>query len=188
MRIFIGIKLDESTLAHTEKFLKPFKKISTPIKWTRLENLHLTLKFIGDITPTEYAHILGFLEKKDFNTGPIDMTLSGCGSFNRGRGGALSIFWLGITPDPRLEDLYQRLEDAMSRAGVPKEEREFTPHITAGRNKRNFNFKPIFQLIEENSDRFIARQKITAFQVFKSQLTPGGPIYSLLTEIPIDAA
>ena len=50
MRVFVGIKLDDAVVEKINNALKPFKKISTPIKWVKSENIHLTLKFIGEIS------------------------------------------------------------------------------------------------------------------------------------------
>jgi len=67
MRIFIGIKLDDTVLDSLEKFLEPFKKIASPVKWTKRENLHITLKFIGDVPDETYSKIesrLAWVEAK----------------------------------------------------------------------------------------------------------------------------
>lgn len=186
MRIFVGIKLDDSVLLEMEKFLKPFKKMASPIKWTKPENIHVTLKFIGEVTPDKYSRIETLLDNADFKTGSIDLTIAGCGKFGKGRD--MSIFWIGLDKNEKLEDLYNRIETTLQKAGIPKEERRFKPHLTVARNKKSFNFKSFFELIEENKDRRIAGQRVTAFQVFESRLTPEGPIYTLLKEIPLDTA
>jgi 2'-5' RNA ligase len=186
MRIFIGIKLDDTVLKEIEKFLKPFKKIASPIKWTKPENIHVTLKFIGEVSPDKYSRIETQLDNADFKTGSIILNIAGCGKFGKGRD--MSIFWIGLDKNEKLEDLYNRIETTLKKAGIPKEERIFKPHLTVARNKKNFNFKSFFEQIDDNRDRPIAEQRVTGFQVFESRLTPEGPIYTLLKEIPIDTA
>jgi 2'-5' RNA ligase len=183
MRIFIGIKLNDMVLEKIEKFLKPFKKISTPLKWTKQENLHITLKFIGEVSPEQYSHIETLLNNTNFNTGAMDLNITGCGKFGRGRD--LNILWIGTDKNDTLEDMYNRMENTLEKAGIAKERREFKPHITAARNKKPFNFKSFFKKIDENSEQFISGLKVTHFQVFKSQLTPEGPIYTILKEISL---
>ncbi|UCH96742.1 MAG: RNA 2',3'-cyclic phosphodiesterase [Candidatus Aminicenantes bacterium] len=183
MRVFIGIKLDERVHDEIEKFLKSFKKISSPVRWVKPENVHITLKFIGEVSEEKYSHIERRLSEAEFSTGPFDLRLAGCGKF--GRGNTLNIFWIGIVPSDPLTQIFKKIETTLAKAGIEKEKRQFKPHITVGRNKKNFNFKSFFQLIEENSDRLISEFTVSHFQVFKSQLRPEGPIYTVLKEISL---
>ena len=183
MRIFIGIKLDDTVLDSIETFLKPFRKIASPVKWTKRENLHITLKFIGDVPDDTYSEIETRLTAADFNTGPMDLKFTGCGKF--GKNSDMNIFWVGMEKNEKLEDMFNRIEAALEKAGFPKETRAFKPHITVARNKKTFNFKSFFQLIDDNKERVISEFTITRFQVFKSLLTPEGPIYTVLKEIPL---
>jgi len=183
MRIFIGIKLDDTVLDSLEKFLEPFKKIASPVKWTKRENLHITLKFIGDVPDETYSKIESRLANTDFNTGPVTLKFQGCGKFGKGRD--MNIFWVGMEKDDTLEEMFNRLEYALEKTGIPKESRKFKPHITVARNKKSFNFNAFFQLIDDNRDRLISEFAITRFQVYKSDLTPEGPIYTVLKEIPL---
>ncbi|MCP4213466.1 MAG: RNA 2',3'-cyclic phosphodiesterase, partial [bacterium] len=101
MRIFIGIKLEAPVPENIGTFLKPFKKVCSPIKWTKPANLHITLKFIGDMDSALYSRMKERLNRLQLKTGPLEITLRGCGKF--GKGGDLSIIWLGIQPNPVLE-------------------------------------------------------------------------------------
>lgn len=157
MRIFIGIKLDEEILRAIEKFLKPFQKIGSPLKWTKPENLHITLKFIGDVSPKHYAQIETLFDEADFNMDGLELTATGCGQF--GRGGALNILWVGIEKDEKVLDMFARIEDALEKAQIPRETRPFKPHITVARNKKNFNFKPVFNLIDETGTKWCVNSR-----------------------------
>ena len=183
MRIFIGIKLDDRVHEEIESFLKPFKKNSSPLRWVKPANVHLTLKFIGEVSDHQYAQIEQRLSDTEFNTGPLELSLSGCGKF--GKDDSLKIFWIGIAANTSLTEIYNRIETSLAKAGIEKENRPFKPHLTVGRNKKNFNFKSFLQLMEENSRRLVSQFTATHFQVFKSQLRPEGPIYSVLKEIPL---
>jgi len=190
MRIFIGIKLAGRANANVQQFLEPFQKIASPIRWVKPQNIHLTLKFIGEVTDDTYKKIETALSAPavvtDPDTGSFDVTLSGCGRF--GKGTTLSIFWIGAGPIEPLETLFNQIENRLARIGIPKEDRPFKPHITVGRNKRNFNFRHFFQLIDRYKDQHISRFPVSQFQLFKSTLTPDGPIYSILKEIPLNHA
>ena len=186
MRIFIGIRLDDGVIEAIEKFLKPFKKANTPVRWVKPENTHITLKFIGEVSTEKYSQIEKALTDNRFNIGAFPVILEGCGKF--GRGGSLNIFWIGIAANPSLKQLYEKIEGTLAKLGIKKEDRPFKAHITVGRNKKNFNFKSLFNLIDENKDRQIVDFTVTHFQLFKSQLTPEGPIYTILKEISLAQA
>lgn len=183
MRVFIGIKLADRVHEEIEEFLKPFKKASTPIRWVNPGNVHITLKFIGEISPEKYTQIEKRLGELHPDTGPLDLKLAGCGKF--GRGNSLNIFWIGIAPNEGLNEIYRQIENALAKLGIPKEDRPFKPHITVGRNKKDTNFKSFFQLMEEKGSRPISEFTAGHFQVFKSDLKPEGPVYTVLKEIPL---
>lgn len=178
----------DSVTAGIEKFLEPFREIASPVRWVKPKNIHLTLKFIGDVPDEKYKKIEAALNEPftEQDVGTFDVILTGCGKF--GKGSSLSIFWIGIDPNQPLAGLYHTIENRLAKIGVPKEDRPFNPHITVGRNKRNFNFIPFFDLIDRHRDQRIARFPVTGFQLFKSKLTPDGPIYTILKEIPLNHA
>jgi RNA 2',3'-cyclic 3'-phosphodiesterase len=187
MRIFIGIKLD--TIAHNNigKFLLPLKKVTTPIRWTKPQNVHITLKFIGDMNNDIFKRMIQQLDSNSFKAkltdNPMDIRLTGCGKF--GRQENLNIFWIGIESNPQLQQLYQHIEDTLDKIDIPKEDRPFKPHITVGRNKKHFNFNSFYQMMAKHEDQQIASINTSHFQVFKSDLQSNGPTYKILKEIPL---
>lgn len=185
MRLFIGIKPDDSVLEQIDRFLKPFKKIASPVNWTELKNIHITLKFIGEVSDAQYALISKKIRETDFHVGAVKLVFTGCGKFGRDSG--MDIFWVGLAPDKNLEEIYQRLENSLARIGFPREKRPFSPHVTVARNKKVFNFKSFFVLMEERRETEIARCEAARFQLFQSRLTPEGPVYSVLEEVDIVA-
>lgn len=183
MRIFIGIKLNQPVHDQLEHFLKPFKKISTPIQWVKQENIHLTLKFIGEVSEPKVQQISDALAHLEKFEQPLNIQLTGCGKF--GRNDDLNIFWIGLAANPALLKLYSNIEEALAKLSIPRETRPFTPHLTVGRNKKMFNFKALLKHIEELANVPIATFSTGHFQLFKSDLRPTGPIYTILKEIPI---
>ncbi|MFC2154993.1 RNA 2',3'-cyclic phosphodiesterase [Acidobacteriota bacterium] len=186
MRIFIGIKFDDNTRREIDRALKPFKKISSPIKWVKTENIHLTLKFIGEVPAEKVTRVEESLTQRDFNVGAFDLEIAGFGKF--GRDSELNILWVGIKKNEKLEDIYRRIEDSFYTIGIPKEQRPFKAHLTVGRNKKRYNFKPIFERLQENAGTFVCKFRVKAFQIFKSELFSTGPLYSVLKEIAVDNA
>jgi 2'-5' RNA ligase len=138
------------------------------------------------MSPGLYDRMTKKLAEQDVPTGPFDVTLTGCGKF--GRDHSMNIFWIGIGRSGTLGELYEFIENTLASIGIEREIRPFKPHITVARNKKNFNFKSFYDLIDRYGDSRIVQFPVTGFQVFKSTLTPDGPIYDVLKEIPLTAA
>lgn len=183
MRVFIGIKLNNSVKEEINKVLRPFKKISTPLKWVKPENIHLTLKFIGEISEEKYLQIKESLTNNNFNIKPFNLKFSGLGRF--GRGNNINIFWVGIENNNELKNLFKEIENRLENINIKKDTREFKPHITLGRNKKQFNFKSFFKILDEYNNQFISEVKVDSFQIFKSELSYSGPTHTILKEIQL---
>jgi 2'-5' RNA ligase len=181
MRLFIGIKFDPATIEKITRSLKPFKKISTPIRWVKPENIHLTLKFIGEVNEERRFQIEEILGKINFRADPIEINISGFGKF--GRNEDLNIFWAGIKKNPDLTALYHEIENSLARINIERETRKFKPHLTLGRNRKRFNFKSFFPLIEKYANLPVVTFITASFQLFQSTLSAQGPTYSILKEI-----
>jgi 2'-5' RNA ligase len=181
MRTFIGMKLEAETREKIASALKPFKKIATPIKWVKPENWHLTMKFIGEVNDEKKDRIIRALNEIPIPVQPFEIVISGFGKF--GRGDDLNIFWAGIEENQILKKIYLQIEEALEKIQVKREDREFRPHLTIGRNRKPFNFKPFAAIIEKEQSRRIASFIARGFQIFQSILTPEGPIYNIVEEI-----
>jgi 2'-5' RNA ligase len=177
MRVFIGIRLDQPTKEKIKQALTPFKKISTPIKWVKPENWHLTLKFIGEVPEDKNNQIMD----NQYETGPFELSITGFGKF--GRENNLNIFWAGIDRNESLNQIHATIETSLANLGIKKENRPFSGHLTLGRNRKSFYSAQFFSLIEKNQSLPICRFTVKGFQIFESILTPEGPIYKTLQEI-----
>jgi 2'-5' RNA ligase len=184
MRIFIGALLTEETREKIIKGLKPFKKIGTSIRWTACENIHLTLKFVGEISEALVGRMAEALLAAKIPVAPFPLKITGFGKFPAGDD--LHIFWAGVDDNPHLRALFVGIENTLAPLGIARETRPFNPHITLGRNKARYNFKALFELLAEKRDIFLAECQLTAFQLFSSQLTASGPRYTVIKEFPFD--
>ena len=202
MRIFTGIQLADEAREKIVKELDPFKRIAPSIRWTGKNNIHLTLKFIGDVEQGLSEKIADALAAARIPLPPFRLRFSGFGKFPAGDD--LHIFWAGVEDDARLLSLFNGIEALLSPLGVARETRPFQPHLTLGRNKApsmrggtaRADFRALFELLAEKKDLFLAECPVAAFQLFRSDLAPsgpegprrGGPIYSILKEIPLVAS
>jgi 2'-5' RNA ligase len=183
MRIFTGLKLDDAAKEPIIKELKCFKKAGTPIRWTASGNIHLTLKFIGEVDEAMMARVAAALATAKIAVSPFRMRFSGFGTFPAGED--LHVFWAGVEENQDLRALFAGIEQALLPLGIERETRSFHPHLTLGRNRARFNFKSFFALLAEKSDLFLVEMPVAAFQLFASRLTPAGPVYTILKEIPL---
>jgi len=191
MRIFTGIALAEEAREKVLRELKPFQKTGTPIRWTERRNIHLTLKFIGEVEESAAVEIAEALQAERPAVAPFRLRLSGFGKFPSGDD--LHVFWAGVEESPELRALFAGVEATLSRLGIAPDARPFQPHLTLGRNKARYNFKGLEALLAERRDRFLAEWPVSAFQLFSSRLAPagpegprrGGPVYTVLKEISL---
>ena len=125
IRLFVALELPEELRDR----IAMVQRGVTGARWIPPESLHVTLRFIGEVPEDRYDDIVYALEA--VRSEPFALTIAGAGHFeSRGRVRAL---WLGIERDPSLMALNKRLESALVRAGLPPEERKYTPHITIAR-------------------------------------------------------
>jgi 2'-5' RNA ligase len=184
MRIFVGIKLDETIRESIARELQPFKKIANSIRWTESRNIHLTLKFIGESSDDLLGRIEAALLAAKIPVAPFPLKIAGFGKFPAGDN--LHIFWAGVDDTPQIRTLFEWIENALAPLGIAREVQPFNPHITLGRNKARYNFKTLFELLTEKQDIFLAECMVASFQLFSSRLTPAGPLYKILKEIPLE--
>ncbi|HEY8499370.1 MAG TPA: RNA 2',3'-cyclic phosphodiesterase, partial [Clostridia bacterium] len=127
MRIFYAIEFDDKTKDLLSKEQTKLKAKALKANMTRRENLHLTLRFIGEVNAAYIPVFTNILNTVASKCSPFQLTLSGPGAFARGH---KSIMWWGIEPNASLQELYNELEEQIRRNGFPAENKPYTPHIT----------------------------------------------------------
>ena len=174
VRAFLAIDLDDDLKPKINKIIKEFKSINTKIKYVELTNLHLTLKFFGDID----TNGLDLLEDKiagvvsDFE--PFDIHIKGCGAFPNNN--HIKVIWIGIDEDSLIKELHDKLDVEFAKLGFDKDKR-FSTHLTIGRMKTAKNKDKVKQTIEEFENVDIGQMTVEKISLKKSTLTPSGPVY-----------
>ena len=114
---------------------RPVRERTFPVKWVRPEALHLTLKFLGDVDEAREPSLRAALGQVCNDARPVTLHIEGFGvfpDFRRPR-----VVWAGVAPDPGLELLQHRVEQAFGPLGFPTEGKPFRPHLTLGRAARD---------------------------------------------------
>jgi len=152
------------------------------VKWVRPENIHLSLKFLGDVEETREPELVAAL-KRAAGTGqeprPLTLQITGFGVFPDYH--RPHVLWAGVTPDPGLELLQHGVEQAFAPLGFPTEARAFQPHVTLGRAARDARPRD-FTGLEESlaGTNFDATVTVSEVHLMQSTLQPTGPVYQVM--------
>lgn len=137
MRLFTAINFNKEIKNSLHENIKRLKSYAMQGNFTRPENLHLTLTFLGEVVPDKVGKVKQAMDKVVAK--PFALTISSLGYFQRREG---DIYWLGIEKSATLLSIYNQLSKSLIQAGFPLEKREYKPHLTLGRRvilKRQFN-------------------------------------------------
>lgn len=166
MRLFIVINFDQHTKRNLLAVQDRLRQLGEG-RFTRPENLHLTLAFLGEVSPHRVAAVQGAMEQTAF--APFTLRFDHTGCFRREGG---DIPWVGLAPNQSLQSLQSALCDRLRVAGFRLEERSFTPHITLAREMR-FGDKRPKTLLESPFEAPVA-----AISLMCSQRVDGRLIYT----------
>lgn len=140
------------------------------------ENLHITLKFLGETEEGMVEPIVDVLEASVDGVPPFTLTLRGTGAFPSMR--APRVLWVGIYDGEPLVRVAQRLEQGLGSLGFPRERRRFSPHLTLARVKGPQGRDDAVRLIEKQRDAEFGAQRVEAVKLKRSELRPTGAVYS----------
>lgn len=179
IRTFIAIELTPRAHDELASLQSALRKAGADVKWVEPENIHLTLRFLGDVEPKKAEEVKGILIETAAGFKPFELTMKDIGAFP----GLSSprVIWagvgLGAAESARITEV---IETKLQIIGMPKEERKFHPHMTLGRVRGPKNCEKLRGMIE--TIKFEAGSKINVdhLTLFRSQLTPQGSIYTPL--------
>ena len=179
MRVFIAVNIPDDTKDRIYSFIEILKKKeSEGIKYVAKENLHLTLKFLGEIDKDNLELINESLSNIDFNL--FNLILKGTGCFPS----LLNprVLWIGIKDDKKnLFNLFRKIESNLPKNLSKGEDRDFSPHLTIAR----FKLKPaeeFIDFIKSEKDIYFGKLFVTSFCIYESILKSSGPVYIKLNE------
>ncbi|MDD5337880.1 MAG: RNA 2',3'-cyclic phosphodiesterase [Dehalococcoidales bacterium] len=188
IRSFIAIELPEEVKKALSDLQNKFKKSgSLPVKWVDPGNIHLTLKFLGDVDADSVEGILKAMEEAVKGAASFNIEVKGLGVFpNMNR---IQIVWVGLHGElEKLGDLQKKLETNLKPLGFMPENRPFTPHLTLARVRdfaRPEERQRLGRLVSEADFEEKHVINVTSLNLMKSVLTREGPIYSRLGAVTL---
>ena len=188
LRVFIAIELSTHVCDAIQKQTARLRQAlgNDLIRWVPTQNMHLTLKFLGDTT-TAYLDFLKQLVAREAGAhSQFTLQLGGLGSFPNSRKPRL--LWIGIHAPVNLASLQKGIEAGATRLGYEQEERAFSPHLTIGRVRQTVTL-PELEKIRSTLNTIqlgnIGLARVDSIHLFKSDLQPGGSIYTKLFSAPL---
>lgn len=188
IRVFIAVDLPPAIQESVEKQTAHLRRTLDDdlIRWVPAQNMHLTLKFIGNIAASHLDFLKQMLTQSVNSQRQFDLQVGGIGSFpnlKRPR-----VLWVGIHAPADLTSLQKNVEAGAVRLGYEKEERAFSPHLTLGRVRQNVSaadLQRIRSALENTQIGRIGTATIEAVHLYKSDLHADGSIYTKLLSVPL---
>jgi 2'-5' RNA ligase len=182
IRAFIAIELPEKIIYTIGKVQEEIKSYGVKIRWVRPNNIHLTLKFLGDIKETDTEKIARVISESVTGYPPISLAVKGIGVFPGIK--QPRVLWLGISKQLNLlTGLQKTLDEKLEAMGFPKEKRPFKGHLTLGRIKDKIDPKRLHDVLKDftqfESEHFFGERII----LYKSELKPKGAVYTKLADL-----
>ena len=181
-RTFCAIELTADVRAQLRDHMRRLRETvpDASASWSKPENVHLTLKFFGNVPTQNVAKISAAASRVAQEFSSFQIRIGGTGVFPRRS--RPQVLWIGVEDSTgRLSDLQLRLEEEFAREGFPKEDRGYQPHLTIARLRRPEDARPLAEAHIQTKFSFI-EVPVNEFVMFRSQLSPKGSIYTAVSK------
>lgn len=181
IRAFIAINLSEEIQQRLDDVQKSYitQLSDTPIRWVSASNIHLTLKFLGDVSLSNLNILTDLIQAEIASHHQFDISVGGSGAFPNNR--QPRVIWIGVEAPPELAAIQNGIETTTARLGYSREERAFSPHLTLGRVSRNatsHDVKKISKVLEATRVGFLGVTCVDKVHLYRSDLRPTGAVYT----------
>lgn len=183
IRTFIAIEIPASIQQQIALLQNRLKSVGEGISWVKTNNIHLTLKFLGDVPAKLMQQVIEATENACTDVSTFGLEIKGTGFFPDAK--RPRVLWVGCEENSgSMQKIHQNLNLKLSVLGFEKDTRRFSPHLTIGRVKDYRNLGDIPHLMQNtnfSTEKFVVTEVI----VMKSQLHPAGSIYTPLAKIKL---
>lgn len=182
-RTFIAFEVGNDVKARAADLIKRLKKAEAEVNWVPPQNMHITLKFLGDVPNVEIPDLCRHVAEAVADFKPFDIEFLSAGAFpqnDRPR-----TLWLGVAEDEGYEQLAalnEAIEERLhSQMGFARERRRFQPHLTIGRvNSTGAAQQALGEIVEQHVNFDGALSEVDEVLIFASYLEKSGPTYNVL--------
>ncbi|HYM12036.1 MAG TPA: RNA 2',3'-cyclic phosphodiesterase [Bryobacterales bacterium] len=180
MRLFAALDLSREVEAKLVELLERLRP-AAKLRWSPAENLHLTLKFIGEFPGERLEELRAALG--GVAMAPIEARVAGLGFFPNARGPR--VFWAGVEAGAELAELAARIEAALEPLGIAREKRAYSPHLTLARvpeDARLDGLRETIGKLQEDGAVAFGAFRAERFYLYESTLAAGGSVYTRIAE------
>jgi 2'-5' RNA ligase len=179
LRCFVSLSLPEKIKDNIVTLTEGLRESGADIRWTRSTNLHITLKFLGQVPELGIAGISGALGKVLDQKKSFIIKFSGLGVFPDIR--RPRVVWVGIEKPRRLLALQQEVADSLVPLGFSLEDRPFRAHLTLGRLRSRVGLGKFLKELASMEETFFGEFRVSALKLMKSELAPSGAVHTELS-------
>lgn len=187
IRTFIAVDVSSAVRTAAENAIACLRGSEASVNWVQPENVHLTLKFLGEVPNVEVHAVCRAVQQAVAASGvsPFEVDCHGLGAFpdvDRAR-----TVWLGVREGgEQLIELHDAIDDQLPKLGFARERRRFHPHITLGRVKCGGRERlPLVELLRTHQDWEAGRSSVSEVLIYSSTLEKSGPIYDVMGRAPL---
>lgn len=184
MRAFIAIELPNEVADALKDLQRRLGQSGLKARWVRAENIHLTLKFLGDIASHKLEAISGAMKSVADRCAPFTLSAAGLGVFPRLK--KARVLWAGLSEGvAELIELQQDLDTALSTCGFEREKKAFRGHLTLARFRKRVDPGKLQSSLQELGGIRIGQWTVTDLILFQSELRPSGAVYTRQVTHPL---
>ena len=180
MRLFVALEIPVTARKNLAALIASLRAITREPRWVRAENLHITLKFLGEVAEDKLAPVHTALAGVRSHQA-VTLEFRGLGFFPNEK--KPRVFWAGIEASSNLQALAADIEGAMEECGIAREKRAFSPHLTLARLEGALP-EALRKAIAENAQREFGSLRTGEFHLMQSKLKPSGAEYTTLRTFP----
>ncbi len=191
IRAFIAVNLSSEILEGIEQIsfdLKDRMK-DAPIRWVPVQNIHLTLKFLGNVSTANLEILKDILGKVVSSHSECDVSVGGIGAFPKTHNPR--VLWVGMEVSQELVTLQYNIEIETARLGYSREHRPFSPHLTFGRVSRNASAQDVHaiaEVLDNYKVGFLGATRLKTVYLYRSDLKPDGAVYTPIYSANLEEA
>lgn len=184
IRAFVAANLDPDLKAALARVQDRLKATRADVGWVRSDNLHLTLKFLGQVEAGRIGAIGEAVAAAATGCGSIRLVFQGLGAFPSPR--AARVVWIGLSHGAEaLAELQARIEEKLESLGFAREAQPFTAHLTLGRVRGPAHREQLARALTGASAEPLGEMVLKRIELMKSNLSTGGSRYSILQSFPL---